>query len=118
MTNADDFSIALGNLNNSKKEVDTVLSKSDGISHLHSFNIKPNPAPTGKGLVKAIVDGYNSDKVIWDRLSILGYEVKYLKKEKRIKKMSMKEYLGTNFPKPLLERLYAGLNNIDQKDSK
>ena len=118
MTNTDDVNIALGNLNNSKEEIGAVLNKSDGVSHFHSFNIKPNPVPTGKGLVKAIVDGYKSDEAIWDRLFILGYEVKNLKKEKHIRKMGMKEYLGTNFPKPVLERLYAGLNNIDQKDSK
>lgn len=73
---------------------------------IHVPDTPKHPLPAGKGLVTSIVELSQFDCTIWARLGKLGYNVKNLKREMKARRMSVRQFLGCNFPRPVLEKLY------------
>ena len=78
------------------------------VSHwqVHEFRVPKDPLPVGKGIVASIMELSKYDSTIWARLDKLGYNTKNLKREMKIRRMSVRQFLGCNFPRPVLEKLY------------
>lgn len=78
------------------------------VSHwqVHEFRVPKDPLPAGKGLVTSIVELTRFDSAIWARLDKLGYNVRNLKREMKTRRMSVRQFLGCSFPRPVLEKLY------------
>lgn len=99
-----------GDMRVTEKEVDQAVSKSDGITFGASdqdFNVRKAPPPVGKGLVADIIKSAHSDSHIWEAFEKVGYSSSDLQKEKKYRGMSLKTYLGTNFPRPVLEKVHS-----------
>lgn len=73
---------------------------------IHTPSAPKCPLPVGKGLVTSIMELSKYDSTIWARLDKLGYNTKNLKREMRVRRMSVRQFLGCNFPRPVLEKLY------------
>lgn len=73
---------------------------------IHIPSAPKYPLPAGKGLVTSIMELSKYDSAIWARLDKLGYNTKNLKREMKVRRMSVRQFLGCNFPRPVLEKLY------------